>query len=212
MMVDPLEQEHVGVTSMSDAEYLSRLPFSLPKPGRQRNLDLCDVLPRPAGFEFALIMSEFTIGDAEGDTLDELLALVGGDRTAPTLERIRLGQTKLEHTLFEDGKWLSEPFKAALRGVSSGNPDVLIRNWLSVNETNCWYTSLTSYFGFDDLIHELPVTIGAYEIVEADANWFLWLRDDDPMMFLSAPQSLIADVCAADPKRAMSVPSTFRYC
>ncbi len=200
------------MTSISEAEYLSRLPFSLPQRKGERNLGLGDVLPMPAGFEFALIMSEFTMGDAAGDTLDELLALIGGDRSAQTFEHLRLGRTKLEHVLFEDGKWLSEPVKATLRRASKGNPDVLIRNWLSVNEVNCWRTSLDSYFALDDLIHELPVTIGAYEIAPADGSWFLWVLDDDPMMFLAAKKSLIADVCSADPARAMMVPEGFRYC
>jgi hypothetical protein len=211
---DYLEFDFSDVTEI-DVEEISKFQFdslseklfSFKKQVRRRNVPLNQVLPTNLGWKYGVIITNALVSVEEDffsiscfDNLWKILSL-NGDldcfvNSVKNNSRISEGTTR-----FSEG--ISE---FLIKNAAS--KFALIKNFYDPDH-EYWRVSLIKLFGARHMLYCLPQVFGEYWIFDEGGNWFIFLSDDSPFVFIACSDLMMDQLLNERFSFVMEVPGDF---
>jgi hypothetical protein len=120
-----------------------------------------------------------------------------------------LEQIRRSGMLIEGGKRLAKEISQALIEASDESRWGFVRCWYDPLDAG-WCVNLRSYLQSSDLLKVLPNSSGEFAISCDRGSWAMFLRDDEPFIFLAGPRGLIRRIVQSCPDIVMEVSSRAR--
>lgn len=185
------------------AEPFSGFDFS--KSHTRRKQPLNSVMPVNPGFCYAVFLTDAYLRNLDSDIpvhdFDNLCASLHEKSAMNALVRARtLG------SLTEGKKFLPAPIVDFLVSVSSS--DLYIR-FGEDGRSRCSPLDVKSFS--TNIIAELPVRNGEFEVCDSKCLWYLRFRDDEPVMFFAAKTAVVHKIIRKFPVNSMEVSPDFIY-
>lgn len=161
----------------------------------RRNVQLVHILD-VQGFEWLVVLAHAYFTDA-GKDVHSFTELALGDSRVEKLDELRrLGK------LIEGIERVPQEVWSVL--LEGSNPRLLVRMSGSKDVLECGVVELQRFLATLDFGDEI-------EIASHTGRWYMRMRSDDPIAFISGDSSVVASLVSAAPLNALLVPNDFVY-
>jgi hypothetical protein len=201
----------LSVTTLNPSTFSEFRIWNVPTPEDRRILLVSQALPCPSDYVYGVICTSGTIrayGEPETDfeDLNELFSTLNYDKNWRELEKIK------KQYILEEGETALPPDLAQAL-VDAAKPAESAWVYCDYNPNlYVWEVPLKSYLYSESLLSVLPNVFGEFQIAPTRGlPWFMYIRDDDPLIFFTASRNLMEQLVTNSPELVMEVPGEMRY-
>ena len=167
------------------AEAIARKKF---KDKGIKNICLEDLLPVDRQLDYFAIITSLFIKKNKFESFSALFESTGLDRSESNLSILRN-----KYQLIEGNKILGAILLDVIKRISSGSQYVYISCYdFDEKKYFYWKVPINELLHYNiDLLRCLPIPYGEYRMCDENCNWFWFLRDDDPFIYMAAEKSKV---------------------